>query len=107
MTMKMIENLYYTEIHEGQPEDLKPIRSFKAYMNVKVNGGGSNIVDYVLKNDDTFIPFSVKYMEEYNDTNVHEIATTFNEQGLKVKVGLFVRDRKLVIEHEFNNRNTG
>ena len=38
MTMKLIENLEYTEIYEGQPEDLKPISSFKTFMNVMVEG---------------------------------------------------------------------
>ena len=49
MTMKLIQNLDYTEIYEGQPQNLVPISSFNTYMNVKVNGGGSNIVDFVLK----------------------------------------------------------
>ena len=57
MTMKLIQNLDYTEIYEGQPQNLVPISSFNTYMNVKVNGGGSNIVDFVLKLIDTLYHF--------------------------------------------------
>ena len=42
-------------------------------------------------------------MEDYHDTNVHDVATTFNEQGLKYKVGLFARDSNLITSHYFNN----
>ena len=105
MTMKLIQNLDYTEIYEGQPQNLVPISSFNTYMNVKVNGGGSNIVDFVLKQIDTFIPFSVKYKDEYSKTDVQSIDSTFCGLGLNCRVGLFV-NREIVTKHDYGNKQS-
>ena len=103
MTMKLVEKLDYTEIYEGKADYLKAINSFKPFLKLKVNGGGDNLLDFVLKQTDTFIPFSVKYMAKYEDTDVDRIANTFNSRYPKHKVGLFVKDRKFVTDHKFHD----
>ena len=103
MTMKLVEKLDYTEIYEGKADYLKAINSFKPFLKLKVNGGGDNLLDFVLKQSDTFIPFSVKYMAKYEDTDVDRIANTFKNRYPKHKVGLFVKDRKFVTDHKFHD----
>ena len=104
MTMKLIENLDYTQIYRGQPDNLTPISSFKTIMDVKVNGGGGNIVDYMLKQTGIFVPFSIKYMDEYNETDICKISRTMEKQNVEYNVGLIVKDKKIITGHRFNHK---
>ena len=51
----------YTTLWCGQLQSLKQIINADSLLNIKVEGGGSNIVDMTLKQDNTLIVFTCKY----------------------------------------------
>ena len=59
--LKCIKNINYTEIYEEQLQNLKQTTNINSLLNIKVAGGGNNIVDMTIKHETTFVLFSVKY----------------------------------------------
>jgi hypothetical protein len=43
----------YTEICDGQLQNLKQIKNINSLLKVKVDGGGNNIVDMAIKQEQT------------------------------------------------------
>ena len=49
--LKCVENINYTEIYEGQLQNLKQLKNVNCVLKVKVDGGGNNIVDMSIKHN--------------------------------------------------------
>ena len=103
--VKCIENINYTEIYDGQLQNLKLITTVLTLLKIKVAGGGSNIVDMTIKLNGTYIPISIKNKKKYSETDVCKIDNTITTQHLfsDYKIGLFVRDANKVIKHKYKN----
>ena len=104
--LKCIEYINYTEIYDGQLQNLKLLKNINNLLKVKVDGGGNNIVDMAIKQDSTFILFTMKYKNKYSETDVSKIDNTITKQNItdNYKIGLFVRDKQIVVNHKYKNK---
>ena len=105
--LKCIDNLHYTEIYYGQLQCLKLIKNINNLLQTQVNGGGNNIADMVIKQGDMTTIFSVKYNDEYKETDVSKIDNTMsNTQNIitNYNIGLFCKNKELYETHKFKNK---
>lgn len=104
--VKCIENINYTEIYDGQLQNLKQIKNINSLLKVKVDGGGNNIVDMTIKDGTTIVLFTIKYKKKYSETDVSKIDNTITKQNITddYKIGLVVKDKELVIKHKYKNK---
>ena len=103
--LNCIKGLSYTEIHDGQIQNLKKIKNIMNLLKVKVEGGGNNIIDIPIKQVNTLIAFSIKYKNKYCETDVSKIDNTIKTQGIDdYKIGLFVKDKEVVKNHKYKNK---
>jgi len=106
IVLKCIENINYTEIYDGQLQNLKQIKNINSLLKVKVDGGGNNIVDMVIKQGATLVLFTIKYKNKYSETDVSKIDNTITKGNITddYKIGLFVKDKDIVIKHKYKNK---
>ena len=99
-------NINFTEICEGQLQNLKQLTNFNSLLKVKVEGGGNNIADAVIKQGTTLIPITIKYKNKYSETDVSKIDNTITNQQITDdhKIGLFVKDKEVYINHKYKNQ---
>lgn len=104
--LKCIENINYTEIYDGQLQNLKQIKNINSLLKLKVDGGGNNIVDMTIKQGTTLVLFTIKYKNKYSETDVSKIDNTIIKQNITedYKIGLFVKDKEVVINHKYKNK---
>jgi site-specific DNA-methyltransferase (adenine-specific) len=104
--LKCIENINYTEIYDGQLQNLKQIKNINSLLKVKVDGGGNNIVDMAIKQGTTDVLFTIKYKNKYSETDVSKIDNTISKQNITndYKIGLVVKDKEVVINHKYKNK---
>lgn len=104
--LKCIENINYTEIYDGQLQNLKQIKNINSLLKVKVDGGGNNIVDMAIKQGTTLVLFTIKYKNKYSETDVSKIDNTITKQNITddYKIGLVVKDKEVVIKHKYKNK---
>ena len=104
--LKCIENINYTEIYDGQLQNLKKIKNITSLLKVKVDGGGNNIVDMAIKEGTTLVLFTIKYKNKYSETDVSKIDNTITKQNITddYKIGLVVKDKEVVIKHKYKNK---
>jgi hypothetical protein len=104
--LKCIENINYTEINDGQLQNLKQIQNINSLLKVKVDGGGNNIVDMAIKQGTTLVLFTIKYKNKYSETDVSKIDNTISKQNITddYKIGLVVKDKEVVIKHKYKNK---
>jgi hypothetical protein len=104
--LKCIENINYTEIYDGQLQNLKQIKNITSLLKVKVDGGGNNIVDMTIKQGTTLVLFTIKYKNKYSETDVSKIDNTITKQNITddYKIGLVVKDKEVVIKHKYKNK---
>ena len=104
--LKCIENINYTEIYDGQLQNLKQIKNINSLLKIKVDGGGNNIVDMAIKQGTTLILFTIKYKNKYSETDVSKIDNTITKQNITddYNIGLVVKDKEVVIKHKYKNK---
>jgi len=104
-SLKCIPNINYTEIYEGQLQNLKQIKNIKSLLNLKVDGGGNNIADMTIKHGTTLVIFTIKYKNKYSETDVSKIDNTIITQNITndYKIGLVVKDKDVFIKHKYKN----
>ena len=98
--------LEYTEIFTGQLQSLKKISTVSDLLDIKVNGGGNNKVDMVLKMMNVFILISMKYKNKFGETDCSKIDNTVKTQSLmeEYKIALMVKDKALITRHRYKNK---
>jgi hypothetical protein len=103
--LRCIKNINYTEIYDGQLQNLKKIKNINSLLKIKVDGGGNNIVDMTIKEATTLILFTIKYKNKYSETDVSKIDNTIVKQCITddYKIGLIVKDKELVTTHKYKN----
>ena len=105
IVLKCVQNLNYSEILEGQLQNLIQVKNANSLLDIQVDGGGNNIVDLTIKQGSTTIPFSIKYRNKYSETDVSKIDNTITKQELTkdFKIGLFVKNKDVVNNHKYHN----
>ena len=103
--LKCIENINYTEIYDGQLDNLKQIKNINSLLKVKIEGQGGKKVDIVIKHNEIHIPFSIKYKNKFCKTDVVDINDAIKERNINIKfnIGLIVKDKDLFINHKYKN----
>ena len=106
IVLKCIGNINYTQIYDGQLQNLKQMKNINSLLNLKVEGGGNNIVDMAIKQGTTFVFITIKYKNKYSETDVSKIDNTITKQNITndYKIGLIVKDKELVINHKYKNK---
>ena len=61
IALKCFGDLIYSEVYYGQLQNPKKMTNMKTILDVKIEGGGNNIVDMTIKKENTTILFSIKY----------------------------------------------
>ena len=105
IVLKCVQNLNYSEILEGQLQNLIQVKNVNSLLDIQVDGGGNNIADLTIKQGSTTIPFSIKYRNKYSETDVSKIDNTITKQELTkdYKIGLFVKNKDVVNNHKYHN----
>jgi site-specific DNA-methyltransferase (adenine-specific) len=102
--LKCIEHVHYTEIYDGQLQNLKQIKNINSLLKVKVDGGGNNISDMTIRQESTLVAFSFKYRNKYGETDVAKIDNTLKEANIdEFKIGLVVKDKEVITKHKYKN----
>jgi len=101
---KCIVGLNFIEILDGQLQSLETIKNVKTLLNLKVAGGGNNVADIVIKNTTTVTAFSIKYKNKFGETDVCKLDSTMKDELMDYKIGLIVRDKNVIINHKFKNK---
>jgi hypothetical protein len=105
IALKCVQGLNYSKILEGQLQNLTQLKNINVLLKIPIAGGGDNIVDLTIMQGSTTIPFSIKYRNKYSETDVSKIDNTVTKQALTqdYKIGLFVKNKGLVINHKYHN----
>ena len=105
IVLKCVQNLNYSEILEGQLQNLIQVKNANSLLDIQVDGGGNNIVDLTIKQGSTTIPFSIKYRNKYSETDVSKIDNTITKQKITkdYNIGLFVKNKDVVNNHKYHN----
>jgi hypothetical protein len=106
IALKCVQGLNYSEILEGQLQNLTQVKNINVLLKLAIDGGGNNIVDLTIKQGCTTIPFSIKYRNKHSETDVSKIDNTITKQKLTkdYKIGLFVKNKEVVINHKYHNK---
>ena len=59
----------------------------------------------VIKQGTTIVLFTIKHKNKYSETDVSKIDNTITRQNIAddYKIGLFVKDKEVVIKHKYKN----
>ena len=106
IALKCVQGLNYSEMLEGQLQNLTQVKNINVLLKLAIDGGGNNIVDLTIKQGPTTIPFSIKYRNKHSETDVSKIDNTITKQKLAkdYKIGLFVKNKEVVINHKYHNK---
>jgi hypothetical protein len=76
ISVKCVNGINYTQILDGQLDNLRELKNINNLLKIKIAGGGNNITDFTIKNGETIIPFSIKYKDGFKESDVTKIDNT-------------------------------
>jgi hypothetical protein len=96
----------YLNIMKGQLQSLKICKNVNDILNLSIVSG-NNPSDITIKNNDKIIAFSIKYKKKFlpNNSGVSEIDSELSNIIKNYSVGLIVKNKSLVENHNYNNEN--
>lgn len=94
----------YTNILDGQLQSLKILNNINNLLKQKI-AQGNNPSDITIKSNDKIIAFSVKYRNKFipNQSSVSELDGELSKINEKYSIGLVVKDKDLIINHNYKN----
>ena len=94
----------FTNIMDGQLQSLKECNNINDLLKQKINQG-NNPSDITIKLNDKIIAFSVKYRNKFlpNQSSVAELDGELSKINNNYSIGLIVKDKNLIIEHNYKN----
>ena len=94
----------YTTILDGQLQSLKPLNNINSLLKQKIVQG-NNPSDITIKHNDKIIAFSIKYRNKFmpNQSSVSELDGELSKINENYSIGLIVKDKNLIIEHNYKN----
>ena len=103
---KCMEGINYNEINSGKYPSINSIKNIREVLrkNIRSNEGG--VSDISIKINEHIVPFSIKYKNTFlpSSSDVSHIDNTFKKE--KYKIGLIVKDKKLVLNHKYTNKQS-
>jgi hypothetical protein len=97
-------NISYTNILIGQIQSLQVCNNIKDLLNHPINQG-NNPADICIKNNDIIISFSIKYNNKFKpkESGILELNSNLEKNNKKYKLGLIVKNKNKVSEHQYKN----
>lgn len=94
----------YSNIMNGQLQSLKICKNINDILNISI-ASGNNPSDITIKNNNKIIAFSIKYRNKFlpNQSGVSEIDGELLKINNLYDIGLIVKDKTLVEEHNYKN----
>ena len=94
----------YTNILDGQLQSLKTLNNINILLKQKI-AQGNNPSDITIKQNDKIIAFSIKYRNKFmpNQSSVSELDGELSKINENYSIGLIVKDKKLILEHNYKN----
>ena len=94
----------YSNIMNGQLQSLKICKNINDILNLSIVSG-NNPSDITIKNNNKIIAFSIKYKNKFlpNNSGVSEIDGELSNIVKNYSIGLIVKNKSLVEEHNYNN----
>ena len=94
----------YSNIMKGQLQSLKICKNIYDFLNLSIISG-NNPSDITIKNNNKIIAFSIKYKNKFlpNQSGVSEIDEELSNINKNYSIGLIVKNKTLVEEHNYNN----
>jgi hypothetical protein len=94
----------YTNIMNGQLQSLKICKNINDILNLSIISG-NNPSDFTIKDNNKIIAFSIKYKNKFlpNQSGVLEIDSELLKTKNLYDIGLIVKNKSLVEEHNYNN----
>lgn len=100
-------NINYTNILDGQLQSLKICKNISNFLKINIVQG-NNPADLTIKQGDDIVPISIKYKKKFlpRISGVSEIdGEMINAKIRNYKIGLIVKDKSLVENHNYKNDN--
>jgi hypothetical protein len=96
----------YTNIMKDQLQSLKICKNINDILNLSIVSG-NNPSDITIQDNDKIIAFSIKYKKKFvpNLSGVSEIDSEMTDIIKNYSIGLIVKNKYLVEEHNYNNEN--
>ena len=100
---KCVDNINYTEYLNDKT--FKKINNITDILDSNIRRGDSK-TDINIKLNDVNISFSIKYKNHFEPTETQiEMDTILKNLNINYKLGLFVKNKLLVINHKYKNNN--
>jgi hypothetical protein len=105
ISVKCVNGINYTQILDGQLDNLRELKNINNLLKIKIAGGGNNITDFTIKNGETIIPFSIKYKDGFKESDVTKIDNTIktHQKITEYKIAFITKDKEVVKKHKFKN----
>jgi hypothetical protein len=103
LTSKCLK-IEYTNILDGQLQSLKNCDNINILLKQKI-AQGNNPSDLTIKQNNKIVAFSVKYRNKFlpNQSSVSELDGELSKINENYSIGLIVKDKNLIIEHNYKN----
>ena len=99
-------NINYNEYLDGQLQSLHTIKNINNILKHKI-AHGDNPTDMTIKQFDTIIAFSIKYLNDFDaDSGCQELDNTLSRLNIDYKIGLIVKDKSIYEKHKFHNEKS-
>ena len=103
---KCMKGLNYHEIKAGEYPSINTIKNIKDILKKNIRSKEGGVSDILIKIHEYVVPFSIKYKNTFlpSSSDVSHIDNTFKKE--KLKIGLIVKDKKVVINHKYTNKQS-
>jgi hypothetical protein len=101
---KSFDSLEFHSILENQ---FKTISNSEDLFNHCVESKAFGVADIILKTNDTFIPFSIKYNKNFIPKNSDILTIKNSFENSNFTIGFIVKDKKKVIKHRYQDLENG
>ena len=103
---KCMKGINYNEIKSGEYPSINSIKNVREILKKNIRSKEGGVSDILIKISEDIIPFSIKYKNNFlpSSSDISHIDNTFKKE--KYKIGLIVKDKKLVLNHKYTNKQS-
>jgi len=103
---KCMEGINYNEIKSGEYPSINSIKNIREVLRKNISSKEGGVSDILIKINEHIVPFSIKYKNTFlpSSSDISHIDNTFKKE--KYKIGLIVKDKKLVLNHKYTNKQS-
>ena len=103
---KCMEGINYNEIKAGEYPSINSLKNIRDVLRKNISSKEGGVSDILIKINEHIVPFSIKYKNNFlpSSSDISHIDNTFKKE--KYKIGLIVKDKKLVLNHTYTNKQS-